>query len=38
MRIGVAYGVQKADALPMTRLDVPLHGIVTETGLFTCTT
>jgi 5-formyltetrahydrofolate cyclo-ligase len=37
MRIGVAYGVQKADALPMTSLDVPLHGIVTETGLFTCT-
>ena len=36
LRIGIAYGVQQADELPMTDTDVRLHGVLTESGLFTC--
>jgi len=34
--IGVAYGVQRADALPVDDWDVPLDGVVTEDGLRWC--
>ena len=37
LRIGIAYGVQQADELPMTPTDVRLHAVLTESGLFTCT-
>jgi 5-formyltetrahydrofolate cyclo-ligase len=36
LRIGVAYQIQRADALPMSETDVYLHGLLTESGLFTC--
>lgn len=32
LRIGIAYGVQRADSIPMSETDVHLHGIATETG------
>ena len=35
-RIGVAYRVQQADQFPCDRWDIPLHGVITEQGLFTC--
>lgn len=35
LRIGIAYGLQRADRVPMTERDVPLHGVITESGLFT---
>lgn len=38
LRIGIAYSVQQAEALPMTAHDVHLHGVLTESGLFTCGT
>ncbi len=31
--IGVAYGLQQVDSLPLQRWDVPLDGVVTEQGL-----
>jgi len=36
LRIGIAYQLQRADSLPMSETDVYLHGILTESGLFTC--
>jgi 5-formyltetrahydrofolate cyclo-ligase len=36
LRIGIAYEIQRADSLPMTDTDVYLHGVVNESGLFTC--
>jgi 5-formyltetrahydrofolate cyclo-ligase len=33
-RIGVAYDIQLADALPMEEHDVPMHAVVTEAGVF----
>lgn len=35
LRIGIAYQAQRTDSLPMTDTDVPLHAVVTESGLFT---
>ena len=35
LRIGVAWQAQRAVSLPMTETDVRLHGILTESGLFT---
>lgn len=35
LRIGVAYEAQRDDALPMNDFDIPLHGVITEKGLFT---
>ncbi len=32
LRIGVAWSIQQVDTLPTQPWDVPLHGIVTETG------
>lgn len=32
LRIGVAWSIQRVDTLPTQPWDVPLHGIVTETG------
>jgi len=32
LRLGVAYGVQEVEAVPVDELDVPLHGIVCEHG------
>lgn len=32
LRIGVAWSIQRVDTLPTHPWDVPLHGIVTETG------
>lgn len=32
-RIGVAYGFQEIPRLPEESHDIPLHGVVTETGL-----
>lgn len=37
LRIGIAYDAQRAESLPMTSTDVPLHAVLTESGLFTCT-
>ncbi len=34
-RIGVAYDLQRADTVPVTATDVAIHGIITESGLFT---
>lgn len=35
LRIGVAYDLQRAEAVPVTSADVSLHGVITESGLFT---
>ena len=35
-RIGIAYEIQCADSVPMGIHDVPLHGVLNESGLFTC--
>lgn len=35
LRVGIAYDEQEAEGLPMTALDVPLQGIITQSGLFT---
>jgi len=35
-RVGVAYAVQEIERVPVDPWDVPLHGILTETGWFDC--
>lgn len=35
LRIGIAYELQRADSVPVTERDVRLHGVLTESGLFT---
>lgn len=35
LRIGVAYDLQRAESIPMSPRDVHLHGVVTESGVFT---
>ncbi len=32
LRIGVAWSIQRVDALPIDHWDVPLHGVITELG------
>ena len=34
-RIGVAYEMQKVEAVPCDPWDIPLHGMLTENGWFT---
>lgn len=36
VRAGIAYGVQRADRVPIDEHDVPLHMVITEAGRFTC--
>ncbi|MEJ2534691.1 MAG: 5-formyltetrahydrofolate cyclo-ligase, partial [Gammaproteobacteria bacterium] len=36
LRVGVAYAVQEARALPVDACDVPLHAVVTENGWVDC--
>ena len=36
LRIGLAYSGQAVDRLPMERHDIPLHGVLTETGYRPC--
>lgn len=35
-RIGIAYACQQHPGLPADEWDVPLHGVATEEGWFTC--
>lgn len=36
LRVGVAYGVQEVDRVPLEPWDVPLHMILTENGCLDC--
>jgi 5-formyltetrahydrofolate cyclo-ligase len=36
-RMGVAYQCQKARRIPVDPWDIPLHGVLSEQGWFTCT-
>lgn len=36
LRIGLAYAGQEMERLPMERHDIPLHGVLTETGYRPC--
>ncbi len=35
MRLGVGYGLQNVECIPLDPWDIRLHGILTENGLFT---
>jgi 5-formyltetrahydrofolate cyclo-ligase len=36
LRVGVAYGVQEIDRVPLEPWDVPLHMVLTENGCLDC--
>jgi 5-formyltetrahydrofolate cyclo-ligase len=36
LRVGVAYGVQEVDRVPLEPWDVPLHMVLTEKGCLDC--
>jgi len=36
LRIGVAYDLQGLPGVPRDPWDIPLHGLLTENGWFTC--
>lgn len=36
LRVGVAYGVQEVDRVPLEPWDVPLHMVLTENGCLDC--
>ncbi len=36
LRIGVAYDLQQLPGVPRDPWDIPLHGVLTENGWFTC--
>jgi 5-formyltetrahydrofolate cyclo-ligase len=35
LRLGIAYGLQEVDLINKNKWDIPLHGVVNETGWFT---
>jgi len=35
-RIGIAFDLQKSVEIPAEPWDIPVHGVITENGLFTC--
>jgi 5-formyltetrahydrofolate cyclo-ligase len=35
LRVGLAYGLQEIDLINKNKWDIPLHGVVNETGWFT---
>jgi 5-formyltetrahydrofolate cyclo-ligase len=36
VRMGIGYALQEVDMIPSEPWDIRLHGVVTETGWFTC--
>lgn len=36
LRVGIAYGLQEHSEIPAEDWDISLHGVITETGWFTC--
>ena len=36
LRAGIAYSLQRVDAVPTDAHDIPLHVVITENGRFTC--